>query len=113
MLVGPFEQIVGVGTAGQWTQIQLTPSGPRSEDSLSGRRTHTSDTGYVRIYSLIGGLPGIPGRYYPQTGVLCLSWSEPPSGPARSLSHARDASRRHQDMNAPGWVPSLGACRGT
>jgi hypothetical protein len=86
---GPFEQIVGIGARAQSTQLKLAASGTRSEDSLRGRRTHAPGVGYVRIYTLIGGLPGIPGRYYPMTGVLCLSWNEQPSNCAKLESPGR------------------------
>lgn len=33
--------------------------------------------GYVRLFPTIGGLPGIPGRYYPAERVLCWSWRQP------------------------------------
>ena len=118
---GPFEQIVGVGAAGQWTRLKLAPSGPRSEDSLSGHSTRASGVGYVRIYTLIGRLPGLPGRYYPATGVLCLSWREPPSncqqlqpGGRRLLAPlARLARFRRAPTRLVRVMPAVGALRTT
>jgi hypothetical protein len=118
---GPFEQIIGVGARARSTQLSLAPSGPRSEDSLRGRRTHASGVGYVGIYTLVGGLPGIPGRYYPTTGVLCLSWSEAPSNceqlesPGRRLLAplARLARLHRPPTRLVGVAPAAGALRTT
>src|SRR4051794_30799598 len=75
---GPFERVVGVGAGGHWIGLHLDPSGPRSENVLTGSRVGAPPLRYVRLYTLIGGLPGIPGRYYPAAGVLCLSWARTP-----------------------------------
>jgi hypothetical protein len=116
---GPFEQIVGIGARAQSTQLKLAPSGTRSEDSLRGRRTHAPGVGYVRIYTLIGGLPGIPGRYYPTTGVLCLSWNEQPanctkleSPGRRLLAPLARLSRLHRPpTRLVGVTPATGVLR--
>jgi hypothetical protein len=80
---GPFARIVGVGAKGAWAAIKLNPTGPRSDSVLGGRAVAVSSGGYVRIYPLIGGLPGIPGRFYPSAHVLCLYWNEPVSNCSR------------------------------
>jgi hypothetical protein len=80
---GPFERIVGVGANGAWAAIKLNPTGPRSDSVLGGRHVTVPSGGYVRIYPLIGGLPGIPGRFYPAVHVLCLYWNEPVSNCSR------------------------------
>jgi hypothetical protein len=116
---GPFEQIVGVGAAGQWTRLKLAPRGPRSEDTLSGRSTRASGVGYVGVYTLIGGLPGIPGRFYPATGVLCLSWGELPSncqqlqsGGRRLLAPLSRLARFHRaPTQLVGVKPAAGVLR--
>jgi hypothetical protein len=75
---GSFDTVVGVGDSGHWRAIALARNGPRSDASLAGHRASVPSGGYVRVFLLIGGLPGIPGRYYPGVGTLCLSWREPP-----------------------------------
>jgi hypothetical protein len=74
---GSFERIVGVGANGTWAAINLSQTGPRSESVISGRAVSVPTAGYVRIYPSIGGLPAVPGRFYPGTHVVCLYWQEP------------------------------------
>lgn len=76
---GPFERLIGVGAQGTWRTIRLAPSGPRSDASLlaGGSRVARPGRGYLRLFPMIGGLPGIPGRYYPAERVLCWSWRQP------------------------------------
>ena len=76
---GPFERMIAVGTDGSWRAIRLAPSGPRGDASLlaGGRQVARGAGGYVRLFPTIGGLPGIPGRYYPGARVLCWSWRQP------------------------------------
>ena len=76
---GSFERIVGVGANGTWASLKLNQTGPRSDAVLRGRAVGVPPGGYVRIYPLIGGLPAIPGRFYPAAHVLCLYWHEPAS----------------------------------
>lgn len=80
---GPFERIVGVGAHGAWRAVTLTPTGPRSDAGLEGTATSVPRGGYVRVYPFIGGLPAIPGRYYPASHVICLYWHEPVSNCSR------------------------------
>jgi hypothetical protein len=80
---GAFERVVGVGANGVWAEIKLSPSGPHSDSSFDGRAVAVPSDGYIRIYPLIGGLPGIPGRFYPAAHVLCLYWDEPVSNCSR------------------------------
>jgi hypothetical protein len=80
---GPFARIVGVGADGAWAAIKLNQTGPRSDSGLGVRAIAVPSGGYVRIYPLIGGLPGIPGRFYPAAHVLCLYWREPVSNCSR------------------------------
>jgi len=80
---GPFERVVGVGSKGAWAGIKLSQSGPGSDASFGGTAVAVPSGGYVRIYPLIGGLPGIPGRFYPAAHVLCLYWNEPVSNCSR------------------------------
>jgi hypothetical protein len=86
MAGGPFDQIVAVGAGGRSATLRLAPSGPRSEDSLGGVGVSAPKGGYVRVYTLIGGLPGVPGRYYPARRVLCMAWSERPTGCQRLVA---------------------------
>lgn len=76
---GPFKRLVGVGEEGEWREIRLAAKGPRSDASLfrGGSRLVLPEGGYVRLFPTIGGLPGIPGRYYPAEHVLCWSWRQP------------------------------------
>jgi hypothetical protein len=80
---GSFERIVGVGANGGWAAIKLNQTGPRSESVFGGRAVTVPAGGYVRIYPFIGGLPAIPGRFYPAAHVLCLYWHEPASNCSR------------------------------
>jgi hypothetical protein len=80
---GAFERIVGVGAHGAWRAISLNQSGPISEAALSGTAVAIPRGGYVRLYPFIGGLPAIPGRYYPARRVVCLYWREPVSNCSR------------------------------
>src|SRR5216683_1413109 len=80
---GPFERVVGVGSTGAWAEIKLSQSGPRSDSSFAGTAVAVPSSGYLRIYPMIGGLPGIPGRFYPAAHVLCLYWNEPVSNCSR------------------------------
>jgi hypothetical protein len=76
---GSFERVVGVGANGAWAMIKLTQTGPRSDSVLGGKAVAVPYGGYVRTYPFIGGLPAIPGRFYPVASVLCLYWHEPAS----------------------------------
>jgi hypothetical protein len=69
---GAFEGIVGVGAHGMWRAISLNQTGARSEAALSGTAVSIPRGGFVRVYPFIGGLPAIPGRFYPASHVLCL-----------------------------------------
>lgn len=76
---GPFERVIGVGGHGRWGVIELAPTGPRSDRSLfrDRPRARAPRAGYVRLFPILGGLPGIPGRFYPRGHILCLGWHEP------------------------------------
>jgi hypothetical protein len=80
---GAFERMVGIGTDGVWRAISLNQTGARSEDALSGTAAAIPRGGYVRVYPFIGGLPAIPGRYYPASHVVCLYRHEPVSNCSR------------------------------
>jgi hypothetical protein len=80
---GAFERIVGVGANGAWRAISLNQAGDRSDAALSGTAVAVPRGGYVRVFPLIGGLPAIPGRYYPASHVVCLYWHEPVSNCSR------------------------------
>lgn len=79
---GPFERLVGVGAGGDWREVRLAPTGARSDASLLAGGAHVArpSGGYVRLFPMVGGLPGIPGRYYPGRRVLCWSWQQPDRG---------------------------------
>ena len=80
---GSFERIVGVGANGASAAIKLNQTGPRSDTVLTGQGVTVPSGGYVRVYPFIGGLPAIPGRFYPAPHVLCLYWHEPASNCSR------------------------------
>ena len=69
--------------------------------------------GYVRIYPLgPGGMPAVPGRFYPATGALCFSWNQAvaPRGCGRLGKPRRllAASRRVAAFRGrPTWIRSL------
>ena len=86
---GPFEQLVGVGADAHWRTIRLAPTGARSDAALfrGGERVPVPRSGYVRLFPVIGGLPGIPGRYYPGR-ALCLGWHDPVDLDCRRLGPA-------------------------
>ena len=76
---GPFTRLIGVGEDGEWREIRLAAKGLQSDASLfrGGTPLALPEGGHVRLFPTIGGLPGIPGRYYPAERVLCWSWRQP------------------------------------
>jgi hypothetical protein len=102
-----FRTLVVVGTAGDSIELSRPPA---LADSLfdaanrlnRGRRFGTVGArgSYVRIYPLAaGGHVGVPGRFYPLTGAVCLSWAQGTQGkpcqrPNRTLLEALRASSR-------------------
>lgn len=78
-----FERLVLVGAGGR--SIAVRP-GPRALDGLFGASPDARPVGgYLKLY-LLGpdGLPGVPGRWYPEAGATCLGWDqarEPATGP--------------------------------
>lgn len=103
---GPFQLLIGVGPGGEEGAIRLAPSGQRSDASLfaGGGRVARPRGGYVRLFPTIGGLPGIPGRYYPAARVLCWSWRQPDrdcwranATAVRLLAPLADLARRGQE----------------
>lgn len=89
---GPFARLIGVGSSGDSLEITLQRSGARSDASLfsGGPPLAVPSGGYVRLFPLIGGLPGVPGRYYPAAQALCWSWQQP----ARDCQQADATARR-------------------
>lgn len=77
-----FRTIALVGADGNSLSIAATPSlidsffdaaSPHNGGTLPPRASPSG--GYVALYVLtLGGVPGIPGRYYPKGGVACFSW---------------------------------------
>jgi len=45
--------------------------------ALGGPAVAVPSGGFVRIYTFVGGLPGIPGHLYPASRALCPYWQEP------------------------------------
>jgi len=85
---GKFEEIVAIGKGGATRTITLAKRGARSDSSLfHGKAMRRPNDGYLRVFPFIGGLTGIPGRFYPREGVLCLSWTDQPAG-CRALGAA-------------------------
>jgi hypothetical protein len=80
---GSFERIVAVGGQGASKSIKLRQRGPRSDAVLTGPAAKLPRGGYVRLYPFIGGLPAVPGRFYPTAQVICLYWHEPASNCSR------------------------------
>ena len=69
---GGMESVLLVGEQGSWAEIKLARTGSKSDVALyrGGRRVRPRG-GYVRLYPFFGGLPGAPGRYYPQQAAVC------------------------------------------
>src|SRR5919199_2606708 len=86
---GAFERVVGVGADGRWQATRRTRPGRGSDGSLfaGGARVPVPPSGYVRLFPLIGGLPGIPGRYYPGR-ALCFAWHDSRGVDCRRVSPA-------------------------
>lgn len=70
-----FASLVVVGADGR--SLQLRPP-PAVLDSLFSARAGARPEGsYLRLYPLDPtGHVGIPGRFYPGTGAVCLSWNQ-------------------------------------
>jgi hypothetical protein len=105
---GSFERIVGVGARGVSAAIELDQTGSRSEYALRGAPVPVPSGGYVRLYPFIGGLPAIPGRFYPDSHVVCLYWHEPASnctrlaaGGKRLLAPLAELPLRHEAPTTP------------
>jgi hypothetical protein len=77
------ESIVVVGSDGR--SLTITPERavlsvvlyhPASVYDVRPKRARPRG-GYVKIYPLgSGGMPAIPGRFYPATGALCFAWNQ-------------------------------------
>ena len=103
-----FRTLVVVGAAGD--SIDLTRPHDLADSLFDGphrlNRGHSFGVGvargsYVRLYPLAaGGHVGVPGRFYPATGAVCLSWDQrtqakPCQRPNPTLRRAlRAAARR-------------------
>jgi hypothetical protein len=70
-----FATLVVVGADGRST---ASSPGPASLERLfDGPTTKEVRGGYVRVYRLgPTGHVGLPGRFYPATGALCVSWNQ-------------------------------------
>jgi hypothetical protein len=71
---GAPERIIAVGGNGHWASIPLGQNEGDALDAL-GPSVPRPSTGFVRVYPLIGELPGLPGRFYPSAGTFC--WDRP------------------------------------
>jgi hypothetical protein len=74
-------QIVAVGAAHQTRVISITAA--QGELLYQGTVASTPHAGYVRIYPIFFGLPGVPARFFPAAGVLCFD--PPPATKCRQL----------------------------
>jgi hypothetical protein len=77
--VGP-QAVFGVGAGHHAHQVRLT----RRVAGLlyRGKPAAAPRAGYVRLYPIFFGLPGLPGRFFPATGTLCL---DPPGSGCTTL----------------------------
>ena len=102
-----FRVLVVVGAAGD--SIELTRPRDLADSLFDGanrlNRGHRFGVvgargSYVRLYPLAaGGHVGVPGRFYPATGAVCLSWDQgrqakPCQRPNPTLFRALSASSR-------------------
>ena len=70
-----FASIAVVGADGRSTEIRAAER--VIYGLLGGRARAQPRGGYVRIYPLgTTGHVGVPGRFYPTTGAVCLSWNQ-------------------------------------
>jgi hypothetical protein len=70
-----FTHLVLVGPDG--SSRDLRPSAAAIADLSGSRERARALGGYLRLYPLdAGGHVGAPGRFYPRTGALCLSWNQ-------------------------------------
>jgi hypothetical protein len=76
---GP-QSVVGVGANHHARQIRLGST--VAALLYRGKPTTAPRTGYVRLYPIFFGLPGLPGRFFPATGALCF---DPPGGSCTTL----------------------------
>lgn len=69
-----FTSLIVVGSDGRSTELR--PTSVVIEQLFDGEPAEARG-GYVRVYS-VGrtGHVGIPGRFYPETGAVCLSWDQ-------------------------------------
>ena len=76
---GP-QVVVGVGTDHHVAQVRVSSAGGAL--LYQGKPTSTPHSGYIRLYPIFFGLPGLPGRFFPATGTLCF---DPPSSGCTTL----------------------------
>jgi hypothetical protein len=80
-----FDAVAVVGSRGD--SIELRGAGV-ADLVFAGRRPARPLGGYLRLYPLAdGGFVGLPGRFYPATGAVCLDWDQ--SRTPRDCRHAR------------------------
>jgi hypothetical protein len=83
---GSPSKVVIAGGAGQSRVVHLT-AGEGNALYAGGSRT-APHGGYLRIFPLFGGMPGLAGRFYPGAGVVCFD------APQASCHEAAPAIRR-------------------
>jgi hypothetical protein len=85
-----FTSLVLVGPGGRSTELR--PTAILIDQLFAGERAEARG-GYMRVYPLSRtGHVGIPGRFYPETGAVCLSWDQ--SAPPRNCHRPREPLAR-------------------
>lgn len=83
---GP-QAVVGVGADHRDRQVRL--SGAVAGLLYGGKPTATPRTGYIRLYPIFFGMPGLPAKLFPASGALCF---DPPGAGCSTLpTRARQA----------------------
>jgi hypothetical protein len=80
---GAPSKVVVVGAGGRSRVVRVTTA--QGNALYTGRSRPAPHGGYLRIFPLFGGLPGIAGRFYPGAGVVCL---DSPDAPCRTAARS-------------------------
>jgi hypothetical protein len=91
-----FVKLVLVGSAGD--SLTLRPPTAVLDGLFDGRIPAQPRGAYVKIHPLgVGDFPGVPGRFFPEAGAVCLSWDRtridrchrPPASLLREVDRSR------------------------
>jgi len=94
-----FASLVVVGADGH--SVELRPQPTVIDGLFAGRVSAPPRGGYLRVYPLgPSGFVGAPGRFYPRTAAVCLSWRQaaPPRGCRRARRPLLDALAQAESL---------------